>query len=227
MKRLVICSCATHHRVAGETVLKLQAGLSEDWRCEIIDDLCGLAVSDPGKLADLAEADAVAACFPRAVLALFRSAGTSISEEKLIDLRQGNLEQILTSLGAGKPRPVADPADLPAWTGDWIPWYPVIDQSRCVNCGLCADFCLFGVYSRLDGNVRVTQPANCKTNCPACARICPETAIIFPKHEKSPINGGELIEEELPVDPSQLRQGSTYEALVSRRRNRRKLLKDS
>lgn len=64
-------------------------------------------------------------------------------------------------------------------------WYPVIDGSRCVNCQHCQQFCLFGVYE-LDaqGKVEVRRPNQCKTGCPACARICPHSAIMFPLHEK-------------------------------------------
>ena len=64
-------------------------------------------------------------------------------------------------------------------------WYPVIDGSRCANCQHCLQFCLFGVYE-LDaqGKVEVRRPQQCKTGCPACARICPHSAIMFPLQEK-------------------------------------------
>jgi hypothetical protein len=63
-------------------------------------------------------------------------------------------------------------------------WCPVIDYSRCVVCGQCHDFCLFGVYSTDDSNQpQVTAPDNCKPGCAACARICPEGAIMFPLYE--------------------------------------------
>lgn len=69
-------------------------------------------------------------------------------------------------------------------------WYPVIDYSRCTNCGQCADFCLFGVYEKTENRVNVVNPENCKNNCPACARICPSTAIIFPKYKHGGAIGG-------------------------------------
>jgi Pyruvate/2-oxoacid:ferredoxin oxidoreductase delta subunit len=82
--------------------------------------------------------------------------------------------------------------------GAWVPWFPVIDYGRCKACKQCLNFCLFGTYS-LDeeGRVRVASPAKCKTNCPACARVCPELAIIFPKHAGGPINGAEVTEADL------------------------------
>ena len=70
-------------------------------------------------------------------------------------------------------------------------WYPVLDYSRCRNCRQCLDFCIFGAYS-LDeeGRVRVTRPDNCKPGCPACARVCPTRAIMFPEHPGEPWMAG-------------------------------------
>lgn len=71
-------------------------------------------------------------------------------------------------------------------------WYPVIDYSRCTNCMECIDFCLFGVYG-LDAadRILVEQQDNCKKGCPACSRVCPETAIIFPEHKTPGIAGAD------------------------------------
>jgi NAD-dependent dihydropyrimidine dehydrogenase PreA subunit len=85
-------------------------------------------------------------------------------------------------------------------------WYPVIDYSRCTNCMECIDFCLFGVYG-VDGaeTILVEQPDNCRKGCPACSRVCPENAIIFPQH-KSPAIAGSPDENAggLKIDLSQL-----------------------
>lgn len=64
-------------------------------------------------------------------------------------------------------------------------WYPIVDGSRCINCQHCLQFCLFGVYE-LDarGKVAVSRPDQCKPGCPACSRICPQGAIMFPLYEK-------------------------------------------
>ena len=71
-------------------------------------------------------------------------------------------------------------------------WYPVIDYSRCTNCMECIDFCLFGVYG-VDSvdRILVEQQDNCKKGCPACSRVCPENAIIFPEHKTPAIAGSE------------------------------------
>jgi NAD-dependent dihydropyrimidine dehydrogenase PreA subunit len=69
-------------------------------------------------------------------------------------------------------------------------WYPVIDYTRCTNCMECIDFCLFGVYG-LDHSetILVENQDNCRRGCPACSRVCPENAIIFPEHKTPAIAG--------------------------------------
>jgi NAD-dependent dihydropyrimidine dehydrogenase PreA subunit len=64
-------------------------------------------------------------------------------------------------------------------------WYPVVDRSRCDNCLHCLHFCLFGVYE-LDenGHSFAAHPDKCKPGCPACSRICPNGAIMFPLYSK-------------------------------------------
>lgn len=75
-----------------------------------------------------------------------------------------------------------------------VPWYPVIDRARCTGCGTCHDYCLFSVYDSTESatggaRVRVSAPLNCKTGCPACARLCPEAALIFPFCADALLNG--------------------------------------
>lgn len=84
-------------------------------------------------------------------------------------------------------------------------WYPVIDFSRCTNCMECIDFCLFGVYG-IDGaeTILVEQPDNCRKGCPACSRVCPENAIIFPQHKTPAIAGAAVEVGALKIDLSRL-----------------------
>ena len=100
--------------------------------------------------------------------------------------------------------------------GTWAPWFPVIDYDRCVGCLQCANFCLFGVYST-DGGLRVANPSACKINCPACARMCPQKAIIFPHYPTGPINGQD-VPEQAEDQPSlkEALQGDVYQVLRNR-----------
>lgn len=93
-------------------------------------------------------------------------------------------------------------------------WYPVIDYSRCTNCMECIDFCLFGVYG-VDSLSRILVEAqdNCKKGCPACSRVCPENAIIFPQHKTPAIAGADGEVAGLKIDLSKLFGSSGKDAL--------------
>ncbi len=104
----------------------------------------------------------------------------------------------------------------------WKPWFPVIDFDRCTNCMQCLSFCLFDVYGVTNnGKITVQNENNCKTDCPACSRVCPEVAILFPKYKAGPINGDEVSAEDvrreaMKVDISALLGGDIYTLLRDR-----------
>jgi NAD-dependent dihydropyrimidine dehydrogenase PreA subunit len=104
----------------------------------------------------------------------------------------------------------------------WKPWFPVIDYGRCTNCMQCLSFCLFDVYGvSADKKIQVQNQSNCKTDCPACSRVCPEVAIMFPKYRHAPINGDEVStddvrREAMKVDISALLGGDVYALLRDR-----------
>ena len=104
----------------------------------------------------------------------------------------------------------------------WKPWFPVIDYDRCTNCMQCLSFCLFDVYGvTKEGKIQVQNENNCKTDCPACSRVCPEVAILFPKYRFGPINGekvsvDDVRREAMKVDISALLGGNIYQALRDR-----------
>jgi len=106
--------------------------------------------------------------------------------------------------------------------GEWKPWFPVIDFDRCTNCMQCLSFCLFGVYGvDAEHKIQVQNNDNCKTNCPACSRVCPEAAIMFPKYKAGPINGdvvsdADLQREKMKIDISALLGGDVYAMLRER-----------
>lgn len=108
-------------------------------------------------------------------------------------------------------------------------WYPVIDYARCTNCMECIDFCLFGVYGvdKVD-TILVEQPDNCRKGCPACSRVCPENAIIFPQHKTPTIAGADVVGGTLKIDLSKLfgapETGESAEQAAIRERDEQLLL---
>jgi len=159
---------------------------------ELIDDLCHTAALDSGRMRELASFDIGIACYPRAVKALFSR--WSLVAPPVLNLRTESAEALAGELGVSAAlSEAAAGAEGECKAAGWVAWYPVIDYPRCVSCGKCVDFCMFGVYFKDGGRVAVGKPENCKTNCPACARMCPAQAIIFPKAGEVPINGAEPV----------------------------------
>jgi NAD-dependent dihydropyrimidine dehydrogenase PreA subunit len=137
-----------------------------------------------------------------------------------------------TALPLSAPLPLAERADHQVTRIDEEPgrrWYPVIDYSRCTNCMECIDFCLFGVYGvdKVE-TILVEQPDNCRKGCPACSRVCPENAIIFPQHKTPTIAGAAVVAESLKIDLSKLfgapETGETAEQAAIRERDEQLVL---
>ena len=131
------------------------------------------------------------------------------------DIHGMETRQILDAVEA-----VRGETDLPG-PGGWKPWFPVIDYNRCTNCMQCLSFCLFDVYGVSEDKIQVQNQSNCKTDCPACSRVCPEVAILFPKYKKGPINGDVVRQEDIQreamkVDISALLGGDLYGSLRQR-----------
>ena len=144
------------------------------------------------------------ACYPRAVKSLLEQGRIDIGKFHTVNFRESKPGEILPEIrdkfnvGEGTPNyhVMRSGLDVPAW-------YPVIDTSRCSLCGKCAKFCLFGVYKFDKKSLQVASPLSCKNNCPACARICPESAIIFPRWpENSPLSGAEPGEKKTEAEDS-------------------------
>ncbi len=155
------------------------------------------------------------------VVSLDDLAGGGVSAESLRRYAQPTNDTALDAKGKlEQPATPAGPAagSSPGLVGQSAPgqlrridetptrrWYPVIDFSRCTNCMECIDFCLFGVYG-VDGQetILVEQPDNCRKGCPACSRVCPENAIIFPQHKSPAIAGAAGVVAGLKIDLSKL-----------------------
>ncbi len=245
---VVFCGCAHYETipqaVKGQVFTSLRdAGIA----VEAIPDLCGMAAGRHPRLRHWAQADplVVVACFPRAVRWLFEAAGAPLDPERtrLFNMRTQSPEEIARELITdGGSWMIEEKSALSASNhqssienhqSDWVPWFPVIDYDRCANCKQCMNFCLFGVYGLSDeGRVEVQNPAGCKTNCPACARMCPASAIIFPKYADSPINGDDVappaeVRQESAPDLRSLLRGDVYDRIRRREPGRRRFSTDA
>ena len=240
--RILYCHCA-HARVLPPDVkagvLERLAGAGVEF--EAVPDLCEMAARGDERLRELAADPSlkIAACYPRAVKWLFAAAGADLpdAESRVLNMRTQTTDEVANGLlgapsppdggyGAVKGGEIAkslDAAAAPnAGSKPWKPWFPVIDYTRCTNCMQCLSFCLFDVYGvSADKKIQVQHQTNCKTDCPACSRVCPEVAIMFPKYRHAPINGDEVAaddvrREAMKVDISALLGGDVYALLRDR-----------
>ena len=215
---ILYCGCAYSDVVPSQTKAKVLGALEgAGIRFKIVGDLCGAAANEREFLQKAAQENAlkVVGCFERAMKWLFEWAGVDTSEIEFYNMRTGDADTIIQSLMGEKVK--ARPEAIISNPAEWVPWFPVIDGDLCINCKQCMNFCLFGVYTLVDGQVTVTDPAACKINCPACAKVCPKTAIIFPKYDKSPINGDVVDEKsQTCVDISSFMHGDLRKKLLDR-----------
>jgi NAD-dependent dihydropyrimidine dehydrogenase PreA subunit len=203
---VVYCECAHYDIIPRASREQILAGLRQNGvSLEVVSDLCGLAANRDSRLRSWAEGAplTVVACFPRAIRWLFHAAGVPLNgQARLFNMRTQPPEEIVQQLMKDNGFLMIEETSAPSANhqssiidhqSGWVPWFPVIDYDRCRSCKQCLNFCLFGVYGLSDeGRVEVRKPAGCKTNCPACARVCPNQAIIFPKYADPHINGDEV-----------------------------------
>jgi formate hydrogenlyase subunit 6/NADH:ubiquinone oxidoreductase subunit I len=91
-----------------------------------------------------------------------------------------------------------------SWHGidrNTIDWYPVIDESKCVGCGLCATTCGRKVYGfdYKKNKSKVVNPNNCMVACQTCANLCPVGAISFTKEPQTTREKAQEIMKETKV----------------------------
>lgn len=235
-QNIVICACASRSFISKVQVAELVATLQQaGYNVTIEADLCETAETDPARMRELVTGNIIMGCYTRALRALADRADCSAT--KNINIRGRKVEQILKDLNLDdamnhdeewQARRDNALAEINAFTVKVATdaWYPVLDYEKCVDCGKCHDFCLFGVYSIEDGKVKVAQPQNCKNNCPACSRVCPAEAVIFPKYERSPINGGSASEEGVIMLDMDTMYADALRARLEQRRASVMLFKD-
>ena len=236
-KKVVFCNCGakliSDERLGEIAVFLNQAGIP----FVQISDLCGCSVTqkkETHEIFGLEDEFLIIACYPRAVRLLLENCGVIYSTERFNHLNFRELEnssifdKISVFLDGDAQKGV--PSELHSNT-EWPSWFPAIDYSRCTACGQCADFCLFGVYQKTDKRVIVTNPQGCKNNCPACGRICPQTAIVFPKYDQGgAISGADTIDEiaeqqRQKHDVDTILGSNIYKALEMRKAKRQSIIR--
>jgi len=218
---ILYCDCAYSQIIPEQVKVHVRKELADlGIEFEVVPDLCELSARKDPALKRWAKMDTIkiVACFERTVKWLFHAGGAPLQPERVefLNMRTDSIESILGSLSECEGSGVERRKIKLDKTGEWVPWFPVIDYERCANCKQCLNFCLFGVYGLSEqGQVQVQNPANCKTNCPACARVCPQKAIIFPKYTESPFNG-DKVGAEAGTKLSELVRGDIHDILGRR-----------
>ena len=239
VKRVVFCNCGA--KLIGidrlEDITEFLDQMHHPFTS--ISDLCGCAVDRKGEIIDLFNSNEeflIIACYPRAVNLLLENCGVAPHSLKIsyLNFRELTNPQIFNEIDRffEGETPKISTAELKN-SGEWRPWFPLIDHSRCNSCGQCADFCLFGVYEKIGNKVIVINPSGCKYNCPACARICPQIAIVFPKYEHSGAIAGSAKFDEIAEQKRQYQDidsilgSNIYKSLEMRKAKRQSIIRST
>lgn len=205
-----------------------------------VNDLCGVSVLKKDKLQSVFEGNVeylIIGCHSRALLLLLEKAGIKSEDYscKFINFFESDNEEIFAEISSFEKGNDSTQKAVIAEIGNsagWPPWFPLIDYERCTACGQCSDFCLFGVYEKTEGKINVINPQECKINCPACARISPQIAIIFPKYKQGGAIGGSDVIDEIfeqkrqAEDINTLLNGDIYSALEQRKEKRKSIIRE-
>ena len=84
-----------------------------------------------------------------------------------------------------------------------IQWNPVVDESKCIGCGMCVTSCSRGVY-KYDYETKkskVANPNNCMVACITCANLCPVGAISFVEVGDTPRGKAQKIVKDFQLLP--------------------------
>ena len=86
-----------------------------------------------------------------------------------------------------KVRKILSKIDFSKWRGidrKEIEWYPIIDENKCIGCGMCITTCGRNVFDFKKNKSKVKNPYNCMVGCDNCSIYCPAGAISFPQKNR-------------------------------------------
>ncbi len=237
-KKILFCNCEGEI-ITSERLQSIKAHLKQV-KADVIfvSDLCRLSVTGGDELTVFFNEEheyLIIGCFSRTMKLLFdgflvNSEKASITYLNFLESDNGGLFYAIDNFCANSQQ--QNTINEFITPKEWPSWYPIIDYSRCTACGQCADFCLFCVYEKNEKRVSVVNPQGCKNNCPACARICPHTAIIFPKYKHGgAISGSAEIDEmaeqkRQAMDIESILGNDIYSALEQRKLKRHSIVRN-
>ena len=237
-KTIVFCRCGGE-RISSERLQGIEDLLREATaEVVVLTDLCLLSVSGQEQLKDLftvGKEYLVIGCYDRSMKLLLEQVHADLESLEVEFLNFLELDN--QSIAEKVAHFCTDSGQVHTYrevglSTEWKSWYPIIDYARCTACGQCHDFCLFGVYEKREGKIVVVKPQACKNNCPACGRICPQTAIVFPKYlYGGAIGGSEILDEvaeqqRQSADVKTILAGDIYAALEQRKQRRQSIIRN-
>ena len=85
-----------------------------------------------------------------------------------------------------KVKNILSKIDFPEIERKKIEWYPIIDESKCIGCGMCITICGRDVFEFdfWKNKSIVKNHYNCMVGCDNCKVYCPSMAISFPQKSR-------------------------------------------
>ena len=146
----IFCNCSYSGIITQDTKEKIFEKVQKfDTKLLAISDLCFASVKkEKLQILNNYKKINIIACYPRAVKWILHNAGVDIDnkEIKYFNMRAQRVEDFNDFTQEFMTEKLCHKQPIFQKNLQWVPWFPVIDYNRCINCRQCVSFCLFGVY---------------------------------------------------------------------------------